>query len=652
MVLILSGGRDTTIILAAAVPAPVKAILLVEHHAPTAESLRQGLARAGFGVRLAREPAEAQALFSAERPDAVVLAADLPRHGGRSLGASLRASPQGQGLPLLAVDKAHLGAGQVAGVRAVLEFRPDGYFPDGSRTEEIVSRVRHLLERAQPSQPPGAARAPWEETLARPPVLAFDLARSPLPEELHGLWRLRRDGILVLAQGEAVRWLFLLQGAPVAFESNVAGEDFASHLGREGLMPGPDARKLAALRGLGTWKLALQVSRAPLPAEAFRPAWSAWVRARAASLVALKSGRAAFYAGDGFRGAVDEAALPALAPVLDGARQRMTARQFAQDLRGLGRRFPHRTAGFAADLPALGLDVEDVKFALQLDGRSTTQALLAHGRGELHRRWSLLWFLRLTGDVAFAPAPVEQDGAGAYAAPGLPAARRRKPLPAERARALREQALEIITGSYFRVLGLDLTARGDEVEAAYARRVETFHPDSYPEHDLSDVEDLFGTVLDRLGAARRVLGSPEKRRAYVAHLMARSGRRQPGAVPEAEVEMKRGEAAMLRGDWAAARRAFDHALHLAPRESAYYPFAAWATWQAGGRPERERAVAALGLLKKALALDPAHLRAHVVAAVIEGQMGELASARARLERVRAAAPDLDVARAALEALGG
>ncbi|MBM4380126.1 MAG: DnaJ domain-containing protein [Deltaproteobacteria bacterium] len=629
----------------------MKAILVVEPHAPTAESLRQALARAGFGVRVAREVGEAQALFAAERPDAVVLAADLPRAHGRSLGASLRASPEGKGLPLLAVDKAHVGPSHVAGVRCVLEFRPDGYFPDGSRCEDIVGRLRHLLERAQPAPAPVAAREAWEDTLARPPVLTFDLAQSPLPEELHGLWRLRRDGILVIANGEAVRRLFLLQGAPVAFESSVPGEDFAAHLEREGLMPGPEARRLASLRGLGTWELALKVVRGPLPADAFRPAWSAWVRARAASLVGTRKGRAAFYAGAGFRGAVDEAAFPALAPVLDGARQRLTAKQFSLALRGLGTRYPHRTVEFAADLPALGLDVEDVKFALQLDGTATTRELLAHGRGELHRRWSLLWFLRLTGDVAFALAPLQREGASAYGAPEASAHRRRKRLPPQQDRSLRDAALEIITGSYFRALGLELTARAEEVEAAYARRVETFHPDSYPDHDLSDVEDLFGMVLERLGAARRVLGSPEKRRAYVAYLMARSGQRQGGTVPEAEVEMKRGEAAMLGGDWPAARRAFDHALLLDPTEPRYYPFAAWATWQVGGRPERERAASALGLLKKALALDAGLPRAHVVAAIIEARMGERAAARARLERVLAAHPSLRVAHAALEALG-
>ncbi len=628
----------------------MKAILVVDHHAATAGSLRQALLRAGHGVRWARTPQEALALYAAEHPDAVVLAADFPRHEGKSLGVLLRGMAQGKSLPLLAVDKGHLGPTHAAGVRAVLEFRPDGYFPDGSRTDDILARLQAALGRgAVPSQP-AAARVPWAQVLERSPVQASSLGKDPLPDVLHALWRLRRDGILVVAAGPDVRRLFLLGGAPVAFESDVPGEDFAAHLERSGLMPQADARRLAAMRGLGTWRLALQLAGGPLGGEAFQPAWAGYVRAMAASLLRLREGQCAFYAGAEFRDGMDLAALPALAPVLDGARRLMTARDFAAALRGLGKRFPHRTPEFAGDLPALGLDVEDVKFALQLNGHVTTRDLLAGAPGELHRRWSLLWFLRLTGDVAFAPAALPAGEVGGPAATSASPLRRLKRLKPELAAELREGALQVITGSYFHVLGLGIGADTAEVEHAYAERVQRFHPDSYPDHDLSGLEDLFLTVQERLGAARRVLGSPEKRRAYLAHLVTRSGLRAADPVPEAEVELWRGHAAMLRGDWAASRRAFDLALALNPREPSYYPLAAWATWMAGARPVRERGVAALALLKKALALDPELPRAHLVAAVVELKLGETALARARLERLLIVQPGLAAARAAWEAL--
>jgi CheY-like chemotaxis protein/tetratricopeptide (TPR) repeat protein len=626
----------------------VKAILVVEHHAATAESLRQALLRAGHGVRCARTPHEALALYASERPDAVVLAADFPRHEGKSLGALLRGMSEGRSLPLLAVDKAHLGPSRAAGVRAVLEFRPDGYFPDGSRTDDILARLKAALGRSAGPSQPTAARPAWAQTLERPPVQATSLEKDPLPEVLHGLWRLRRDGVLVVATGAEVRRLFLLEGAPVAFDTDVPGEDFASHLERAGLMPQAEARRLAAMRGLGPWKLALQLAGGPLGAEAFQPAWAGYVRAMAASLLRLRGGQCAFYAGAEFREGVDLALLPALAPVLDGARRLMTARDFAAALKGLGKRYPHRTPEFAGDLPALGLDVEDVKFALQLNGHATTRELLAGAPGELHRRWSLLWFLRLTGDVAFAPAAFPAGDVGGPPAPAAP--RRHKQLKPELAAELREGALQVITGSYFHALGLGLGADTAEVERAYAERVQRFHPDSYPDQDLSGLEDLFLTVQERLGAARRVLGSPEKRRAYLAHLVTRSGLRTAEPVPEAEVELWRGHGAMLRGDWAAARRAFDLALALNPREPAYYPLAAWATWMAGPRPVRERGVAALALLKKALALDPELPRAHLVAAVVELELGETVPARARLERLLLSRPGWAPALAAWEAL--
>lgn len=650
MVLIPPWGRDNALEPGLERSAPVKAVLVVEHHAATAESLRQALLRAGYGVRSARTPQEALALCASEPPDAVVLAADFPRHEGKSLGALFRGRAEGKSIPLLAVDKGHLGPGHAAGVRAVLEFRPDGYFPDGSRTDDILARLKAALGRAPAPPQPAAARPPWAQTLERPPVQASSIGKDPLPDVLHAIWRLRRDGLLVVAAGQDVRRLFLLGGAPVAFDSDVPGEDFASHLERSGLMPPAEARRLAAMRGLGTWRLALQLAGGPLGAEAFEPAWAGYVRTRAASLLRLREGQCAFYAGAEFRGGIDLAVLPALAPVLDGARRLMTARDFAAALKGLGKRFPHRTPEFAGDLPALGLDVEDVKFALQLNGHFTTRELLAGAPGELHRRWSLLWFLRLTGDVAFAPAalPAGEVGVKAPAVAALP--RRLKRLEPGLVAELREGALQVITGSYFHALGLGIGADTAEVERAYAERVQRFHPDSYPDRDLSGLEDLFLTVQERLGAARRVLGSPERRRAYLAHRVSRSGLRAADPVPEAEVELWRGHGAMLRGDWTAARRAFDLALALNPREPSYYPLAAWATWMAGPRPARERGVAALALLKKALAMDPELARAHLVAAVVELKLGETARARARLERLLVVAPGWAAARAAWEAL--
>jgi hypothetical protein len=45
------------------------------------------------------------------------------------------------------------------------------------------------------------------------------------------------------------------------------------------------------------------------------------------------------------------------------------------------------------DLPALGLDTDDLKIAMQINGRLLLRDLLAHGRGDLRRGYSLLWFL-------------------------------------------------------------------------------------------------------------------------------------------------------------------------------------------------------------------------------------------------------------------
>ena len=126
-----------------------------------------------------------------------------------------------------------------------------------------------------------------------------------------------------------------------------------------------------------------------------------------------------------------------------------------------------RSPEFAKDLPVLGLDTDDLKIAMQINGRLLLRDLLAHGRGDLRRGYSLLWFLRLTGGVTFSATPVATEGAALSAEPEVIAPRKRKSLPAELAASLREGAVKIITSSYFHSLGPDIAADMEAVERAY-----------------------------------------------------------------------------------------------------------------------------------------------------------------------------------------
>ncbi|MBF5046321.1 DUF4388 domain-containing protein [Aggregicoccus sp. 17bor-14] len=625
-------------------------LLIAEHHRPTLEHLIGLLSQAGHSVRGVGEPGAALEHFVAENPDAVVVAVDFPRLQGAHLGPLLRASEQGARVPLLVIDKGHLG--KARGVAAVLDLKANGYLADPLRPGELVAKLESLVTTARASQ--GAPARGALATLGRPPVASGELKGFPLPALLHSTYRLRRDGILAVARGDLSRRIYFAHGSPVGYESTARQDALPRFLVERGKLTEAQGDRLTQALASGL-RVGAALAEAGVEAagEVLLHLLRDYTRDRVAQVLGMREGRYAFYAGDEFLADVARVELPALAPLLDGARRAFPVRTLAASLRPHLAEFPVRTAAFGADLTALALDTDDLKVAMQFNGRIALRDLLAHGRGDLRRGYSLLWLLKLTGGVRFSREPVT-EGPSTMGPVGadIIAPRRRKPLPADTAASLREAAVRIITGSYFHGLGLDITADTEDVERAYHEVAARFHPDSYPEHDTSELQDLLDSVQDRLAASYRVLSVEEKRKAYLQYLFSRLDVGRVTAVNvDAEILLRKGEAALKRRDPRSARQLFEEAVALNPREPEYYSHLAWATYLAGEGAREERARSAQRVLKRALALNPYLERAHIISAIVDTDGGEASSARRKLLKVLELNPYSQLAKAALRKIG-
>lgn len=632
----------------------MKTILVAEHHRPTLEHLQAALKQAGYEVHGISDPATAMEHFVAEHPDAVVVAVDFPRVDGSHLGQLIRANERGARLPMLAVDKGHLG--RARGVSAILEMKANGYVADPLKNTELLSKLGGLL---QTSATPPAEQQPeggLHKTLGRPPVISGELKGAPLPALLHSFYRLRRDGVLVVAFRDLTRRVFFRGGGPVNYDSTARQDSLPRWLVEKGDLSEKQAEQmLAGLTSGLRVGAALAETGSELAGEDLLQKLRDYTREKSSQVVGMREGRYAFFAGDEFRDQVASVEVPPLAPVLDGARRMFAIRLFAQALKGHLAEFPRRAAEFSQDLPALGLNVQDLKVAMQMNGRIPLRDLLAHGRGELRQTYSLMWFLKLTNVVTFSKTPVAAvagDPGAAGSSADLIAPRRKKPLPKERLDELREAAVKIITGSYFRVLGLDIAADTDAVERAYHEVAARFHPDSYAEHDTSEIKDLLDSVQDKLAASYRVLSTDDKRRSYLQYLLSRLDVGRTGDMNvDAEIALKRGEAALKRSDLRTALRAFEEAVSRNPREPEYYSYLAWATYKGAGGEAKDRAKTAQKLLKKALGLNPYLERAIVISAIIDGETGDTSGARRRLLKVLEMNPGSKIAKAALLKVG-
>lgn len=620
-------------------------ILLAEAHGPTREFVERRLADQGFEVLAAGTAVAAWERFAEARTDIAVLGADLAE--ARWLSDRLRqASPR---LLLVVADKGHLG--RASGKRSAIDLHPNAYVADPTG-RELTDRLAQLLSQAEggvaePGAPDGVAAV-----LARPPAAQGEVRQGALGGVLHQLWRTGAQGILLLSQRESARRVFLLRGGAVDFDSDVRSESLGRWLVETRRIT--EEQYLASLDVMVSGGLsagaAMVASGALEPGEELYGTLRSHVRAMVSRCMGLRDGRWRFHSGLEFTSEVRPLEIPPLAPILEGARAHLPVRHFAEALRPVQRAFPARTAAFQQLLPAMSLGTADLRLALDLDGRTQVRAFLEARPRELKETYALLWFLSLVGAVAFHPAPAQAD-AFVYRDPSPP---RKKPLPEDRAEALRQAALQILPGSYFKALGLDITAGVDEVERAYHEAATRFHPDGFAEFDLGGLEDLLSQVQDRVSAAYRVLSVDEKRKAYLTFLLARyageTGRRRREVDAEAEIAFKRGELALRQRHFTLAAEAFREASDRCPKEPEYLAMLAFALLRDPAVDRARRPRESARVARKALALDPACVRAVISLALAEEAQGDTTGARRHLLAALKVAPDNLVAKRALQRL--
>ncbi|HEX9242117.1 MAG TPA: DnaJ domain-containing protein [Anaeromyxobacter sp.] len=591
----------------------MRRILLAEGHGPTREFVARALSDAGFEVDQAPNAEGAYERYAAARPAAVLVAADLP--GGAALAARLRAADAK--VLVVVLDKEHLG--RALGLQAVLPLKANAYVANPT-TRELVDKVQHLV--AQSGDAPVGLRG-VRLVLSRAPTARGDVRPGSLARTLHQIWRALSEGVLLL-EGATERRVFFLRGSPVAFQSADPAEGLVGWMAASSRLD--EAHRAHAVEAMASGLSpggALIAAGVLEPGEPLQAALRAHVKAMVLRVVAAREGRWRFHPGPEFSSELHPIEVVPLQLLLEGARAGLPAKHFADALRSVMDAFPLRTAELQRLLPACGLSSLDLRLALSLDGNETTRDWLGRQR-DLQPALSLLWFLSLVSAVSFQDEPAAPD---AY---GKEAPRRKRPLPADRADALRQAALQILPGTYFHALGVDIAADAAEVERAYQAVSSRLHPDTFAEYDVGDLEDLLASVQDKITAAYRVLSNDEKRLSYLSFLLLKyelTGARTPGIAVQAEVALKRGERALLAGMHAEAVQSLRAAVEVNPREPEYQAMLAFAELFDPLLPASGRVAEARRCAKRALGLAEGHPRATAVLALAAQAEGDLAEGR-------------------------
>ena len=126
-------------------------ILLVDDETAITNNLSPFLTRSGFIVEVASNGEEALQKVAAQRPDLLILDVLMPLLDGREVLRQLRQA--GNWIPIILLTQ----VGE-AGERAMaLEEGADDYLNKPFDPHELVARIRAVLRRARPGQPPLSA---------------------------------------------------------------------------------------------------------------------------------------------------------------------------------------------------------------------------------------------------------------------------------------------------------------------------------------------------------------------------------------------------------------------------------------------------------------------------------------------------------------
>ncbi len=126
-------------------------ILLVDDEAAITTNLAPFLERAGFVISVAGDGTQALQQISRSKPDLVVLDVLMPKMDGRQVLRHLRQA--GDWTPIILLTQ----VGEASERAMALEEGADDYINKPFDPRELVARIRSVLRRARPGQPPLAA---------------------------------------------------------------------------------------------------------------------------------------------------------------------------------------------------------------------------------------------------------------------------------------------------------------------------------------------------------------------------------------------------------------------------------------------------------------------------------------------------------------
>ncbi|HEY8144021.1 MAG TPA: J domain-containing protein, partial [Kofleriaceae bacterium] len=216
-------------------------------------------------------------------------------------------------------------------------------------------------------------------------------------------------------------------------------------------------------------------------------------------------------------------------------------------------------------------------------------------------------------------------------------------------------------GDHFSILGVPKSASVDDVRTAYFSLAKRLHPDRLQAVGLDDSSGDAQRLFARINLAFGILSDPLRRTEY-ARMLSEGGEEAvkkaqddadviAGRILKAEETFHRGEMALRRSQFDAAKALFEEAVELNSDEAEYQALLAWATWLCA--PDKIQVSAAVQKrLGDAVALSPLCAPAHFYRGQVSKHIGRTQAAIEAFKQVLEIQPEHSEAKLELRVLLG
>ncbi len=598
-----------------------KTVLIIDDQEQAAEAVADACRGLGLNAVTITNPAEAKAAFERQPPDLVVIDLFLPGTDGYTVGRQIRSTPTGATVPIIAVSGVLKQSTVPREVWTKLkgDFLPKPF--DVPALQSLVS-LRLGLATEQPKSKEDRPRAPKR---AIPEAKSFDsdLRRDPVYRIYARLYEQRASGHLELVRGKARRRVTFFQGRLRFATSNLKQENVGGMQVARGEIEQEEFEKAietARARRL-TVSEALISNQAMTRAQVDK-ALAEQVRAIATGALAWADGRARFELdSDGAANVPDHVVHP-LEMVVHGIAKHYPPSSIKSFLQGRREGYVHRTELLEREKFILRKSSPGEQITIAITGQTRLGELLDKAR---EQDLPLIFALVGTGLVTLdkapqgatpAAAPLESALAGhAAAAPSSAqasslASSTRPSTPASAAKAdgngsppasekdlsaraeIEAEHNRIAGATHYEVLGVAPSGDAEAVLNAYRRAASKWHIDRFGGCSLGPTGKLLEEVFARIGEAKDVLSSDDRRQEYDVYLdrKAKGLPTDVEAILRAEGCFQDGEKLMKAGKAALALDKFEAAISMNDSEPEFYAWRGYARFRLEGESARKQAL--------------------------------------------------------------